>query len=79
MTVLVGKAVASSKRAKPALPRVAVTIRKQEPTPSQAASWFRLWSLLLEPDKRDPAGSGRQNQGCETEVVDGEIKPPTTE
>lgn len=49
------------------LPSVVVVIRKEKPTPQQAAQWRQLWAKLLEVPKESDApecdGPGRGAEG----------------
>jgi hypothetical protein len=60
-----------TRRAKPTLPRVVVTIREGEPTPSQAAAWRRFWQKLLEREAPgqapQPARGGEDQKNNEAE------------
>ena len=60
-----------ARKAKPTLPPVVVAIREGQPTPSQAATWRRLWQKLLETkapgQAPQPARGGEERENDEPE------------
>lgn len=58
-----------SRKGKPSLPPVMVTLGEGQPTPAQAAAWRKLWQRLLEnetPGQAPQPARGEEGNGSAT-------------